>query len=72
MDQEASFSDIERKLKNHLVENHMLDRALQAILLNSLLPLHVTVLGFLIITRTIRDIDINPLIVPRDYPESKK
>ncbi|CAG8593496.1 10045_t:CDS:2, partial [Ambispora gerdemannii] len=72
MNQEASFSEIERKLKNHLVENHIPDRNLQAILLNSSLPLHVTVLGFLIITRTIIDIKVDPLIVPRNYPESKK
>ncbi|CAG8524143.1 4650_t:CDS:2 [Ambispora gerdemannii] len=72
MDQEVSFSDIGRKLKDYLVQNYLPDRNLQAILLNSSLPLHVTVLGFLIITQTIRDVEVDPLIVPRNYPESKK
>ncbi|CAG8469875.1 1575_t:CDS:2 [Ambispora gerdemannii] len=72
IDQEESFLDMGRKLKDYLEQNHLSDRYLQAILLNSSSPLHITVLGFSIITETIKDIDVDPLIVSRNYPEPKK
>ncbi|CAG8600922.1 11415_t:CDS:2 [Ambispora leptoticha] len=71
MDQEDS--DMERKFKDYLMQNHLSDRNLQAVLSNSSLPLHVTIFGFLCITDTIRDIEVDPsFIMPRNYPELKK
>ncbi|CAG8554020.1 7999_t:CDS:2 [Ambispora gerdemannii] len=73
MDQEDPSLDMERKLKAYLVRTHLSDQYLQSTLLNSSLPLHVTVFGFLSITEIISDIEVYPSpIVSRNYPELKK